>query len=157
MSDDTKRFTENEAHKYFGIEFNQKTWELLGKSDRTAEEEARMISLAHASHLHWGFVGTPENKTRGEWMLSHVYAVLGIGHPALYWAKLAMETCSANNIVDFDLAYANEALARAHAANGDRAAANDYRSRARQAGDAITDAEAKQYFDSDFAAGPWFE
>lgn len=42
-------------------------WELLGRSDRTADEDDEMLHAAHASRHHWGRVGEALQRARGEW------------------------------------------------------------------------------------------
>jgi hypothetical protein len=49
-----------------------------------------------------------------------VYAVLGRAEPALWHARRSLEWCEREGIGDFDLGFAYEALARAHAIAGDR-------------------------------------
>jgi hypothetical protein len=93
--------------------FNQ-TWTLLDKTDRSEEEDDLMIHSSHASRYHWGQIGTPLEFERGEWQISRVYAVLDRSEPALYHARRCLEICKANNIGDFDLAFAYEAMARAY-------------------------------------------
>jgi len=102
-----------------------KTWELLEKEDRNAEEDIEMIHTVHASRYHWGVLvaneqGTPLNLQRGEWQIARVYTVLEREEPALYHAKLCLKITQNNNIGDFDLAFAHEALARASALAGDK-------------------------------------
>ena len=70
--------------------------------------------------------------------------------PATWHARRCLELCEANGIGDWDLAYAYEALARAHALAGD-GEAEQWKSKAREAGDAIADAEDRKHFDEDFA------
>jgi hypothetical protein len=94
-------------------------WQLLEKDDRTADEDALMVHMAHSSTYHWGNVGTEVNQVRGEWQCSRVYAVLGRAEPALYHAERALDICRAANIGDFDIAFCYEALARAYAVAGD--------------------------------------
>ncbi len=80
-----------------------------------------MIHTAHASRCHWGQVPgvTPAHLARGEWQISRVYAVLGRPEPALHHARRVLDLCQENGIGDWDLAFAHEALARAHAVAGD--------------------------------------
>ena len=149
-------FDDPKIQKYFGIELNQRTWSLLGKEDRTEEEDQVMIHAAHASYYHWRPVATPENFTRAEWLISRVYAVVNRPEAALYHSRRALQICLEHSIGDFDLAYANEAMARALACNGEVEQAREYYTKAKELGNAINDAEAKQYFESDFSAGPWY-
>ena len=80
---------EQKMHHYMGIEMNIQTWNLLGKEDRNEKDDARMINFAHASLYHWrkSHKYKPINEQRGQWMLSHVYAVLGKSEEALSYAE----------------------------------------------------------------------
>ncbi len=51
--------------------------------------------------------------TISEWQIAHVYTLLQHPQPALYHAQRCLDQCLAQQIGDFDLAYAYEALARA--------------------------------------------
>jgi hypothetical protein len=110
-----------------------------------------MIHTAHASRFHWGEVGGPEHRARGEWQCSRVYSVLGRDEPAIHHARRCLEICQEHAIGDWDLAFAYEALARAHAVAGDRDEADRYKELARGAGNAIADTEDREVFDADFA------
>jgi len=125
--------------------FNQ-TWDLLNKKERTKEEDLKMIHSAHASRYHWGEIGTPLEFGRGEWQISRVYSVIGRNEPALYHAELYLSICKENDIGDFDLAFAYEALARAYAVAGDKSNADKYFAKAREAGEKISDQGNKDYF-----------
>ena len=125
-------------------------WTLLRLDERTREQEDEMIHAAHASRHFWGRVGAPENHARGEWQCSRVYAVLGRGEPAIHHARRCLELCEQHGIGDWDLAFAYEALARAHAVAGDASAAR-YKELARTAGEAIADREDREVFDADYA------
>ena len=41
------------AHKYFSAHCFNSAWDLIEKSDRTADDDDRMIRLAQASVWHW--------------------------------------------------------------------------------------------------------
>jgi len=117
MSQETANL--QELHKKLAVQFFNGTWDIIDKTDRTPEETLKMIHMAHASRLHWGEVGTPLNFLRGEWQISRVYALAKMGESALYHAKQCLNLCQAENIGDFDLAFAHEALARAYMICGD--------------------------------------
>lgn len=153
---DKKRFTVEEAHKAFAVGLNNLVWQLLGKEDRTDEENDRMINAAHASHYHWSTVGEAINLQRGHWMISHVYAVLNRAEPALFHARKCMELTEKLSLVDFDLAYAYEAIARANAAAGNEEEGKNFMRLADEAGKNIQKEDDKKIFDGDFAAGPWY-
>jgi hypothetical protein len=131
-----------------GVELFNATWELLG----SRAEDDRMLHMAHASRFHWGQAPEckPENLARGEWLVSRVYSVLGRAEPAIWHARRCLDHCEENGIGDWDLAYAYEALARAHAVAGDAEAA-EWKTKARAAGDEIADAEDREHFDKDYA------
>ncbi|HVK20888.1 MAG TPA: hypothetical protein VM677_05960 [Actinokineospora sp.] len=93
-------------------------WDLLDRTDRTPADDDRMIHMAHASRYHWGEVGTAQNLIRGEWQCARVYAVLGRPEPALWHGRRALALCQEHGVTDFDLAFAHEAIARAHAIAG---------------------------------------
>lgn len=135
--------------------FNQ-TWRLLDQEQRTRADDDRMIHTAHASRYHWGQVPTvtPKNLARGEWQISRVYAVLGRAEPALYHARRVLDLVQDNDIGDFDLAFAYEALARAHAVAGDAAQARDYTDRALAAAEGITDGEDRDLVRADLESIP---
>jgi hypothetical protein len=128
-------------------------WELL-EAERTGEDDEKMLHMAHASRYHWGQVGRPENLARGEWQCSRVYAVLGRPEPALHHARRVLEICEANDIADFDLAFAYEALARAHAIAGDAATARHMTERALGALEGITEDEDRTLVLDDLATIP---
>ena len=126
-------------------------WTLMETPDRTAEQTDEMIHAAHASHYHWGVIGKPENRARGEWQVSRVYAILGRGEPAVWHAQRCLEICQEHGIGDWDLAFAYEALARASRVSGDPAGRERYLAKAREAAEQIRDAEDRQLLESDLA------
>lgn len=110
---------DDELHRHWGKTLFNATWRLMEQEDRTAADDALMIHQAHASAYHWMMAGTPANVARGHWQCSRVYCVVGRAEPALYHARLVLETCREHGIGDWDLAFAYEALARAYALAGD--------------------------------------
>ncbi|MFC9331286.1 MerR family transcriptional regulator [Kitasatospora sp. NPDC057015] len=129
-------------------------WRLLEKEDRSAEDDDRMLHMAHASRYHWGQVGAPVNLSRGEWQCSRVYSVLGRAEPALYHARRGLEICRAHGMGDWDLAYAYESLARAHAVAGDREQARSWTEQALAACEDIAQDEDRELVLVDLEAVP---
>jgi hypothetical protein len=125
------------AHRRVGVALFNHVWTLLETDARTPEQDDEMIHSAHASSYHWMQVGTPVNRARSEWQCSRVYAVLGRAEPALWHARRSLTFCRDNAIGDFDLGYAYEALARAHAVAGDEAEAKRWLDQARGAANDI--------------------
>lgn len=79
-----------------------------------------MIHMAHTSRFHRGIVGEPVNLSRGEWQKSRMYSTLKRPESALYHVDRNLEICLDNQIGDFDLAFAYEALARARMVAGNK-------------------------------------
>jgi hypothetical protein len=152
-----RAYTEAEAHRHFAIQFNGMTWDLLDKAERTKEEDERMLYSAFASCRHWLEAGTGVHHQRGEWMISRVYSVLGLGEAAVRHADRCLELTEehADEMEDFDKAFAYEAAARANAVAGNRDEALNYIDLAEKAGEAIADEQSKEIFWGDFNGGHW--
>jgi len=146
------------VHRSLAIEANNSTWEILGKpgDQISLEELEEMTRRAYVAAYHWQRAegSTPANSARAEWLLSRVWAVRGDGNQAMLYAKRCMALCEESSLNDFDLAYAYEALARAHACIGQAQEARQYKNIAAQV--SIADAEDQNLFNGDLAAGPWF-
>lgn len=125
-------------------------WTLLRRDRRSRDEDDEMLHAAHASRFHWGRVGGPEHRARGEWQCSRVYAVLGRAEPALHHARRCLELCEEHGLADWDLAYAYEALARAHRVAGDDREAERLRELARAV--PIAEADDRELVESDLAS-----
>lgn len=136
------------------IELFNAVWQLLEQPDRSVDDDDRMLHMAHASRYHWGEVGEPVNRSRGEWQCSRVYAVLGRAEPALYHARRGLAICQQHGIGDFDLAFAYESLARAHAVAGDTEQARDWAAQAREAATDIAEDDDRELLLSDLATIP---
>jgi len=135
--------------------FNE-TWRLMNLAERTRPDDDRMIHTAHASRCHWGQVpaATPAHLARGEWQISRVYTVLRRAEPALHHAARVLDICQENGIGDWDLAFAYEALARAHAVAGNAGQARAYTDKALAAARDITDAEDRDLVLADLETIP---
>jgi DNA-binding transcriptional MerR regulator len=130
------------------------TWTLLEKTDRSQEDDDRMVHAAHASRFHWGEVGGAQQLAVGEWQCSRVYSVLGRAEPSLHHARRAVEIAEAGDVPDWTVASAYEAVARAHAVAGDRAEAKRFASLSREICDRITDPEDREVIEGDLATLP---
>jgi DNA-binding transcriptional MerR regulator len=143
-----------DTERKLGITLFNGVWELLEKEDRTEADDAQMLHQAHASCYHWMQVGTLQNRARGEWMCSHVYAVLGRAEPALFHAQIVLDICRREGIGDFDLGYAYEAMARASAVAGDTDEAHRWAELARSASTEIANDVDKEIFMGDLETLP---
>jgi hypothetical protein len=149
----SKRMTEEEkVHKKFAVDLFNATWDLMDKPVRTKEEDDEMIHSAHASRYHWGKIGKPVNLARGEWQIARVYTVLNRVEPAHYHALRSLNICLANNIGDFDLAYAYEALARVNSQKNNIIECHHYLKQARQAGEVIREQGDRDHFFQDLGS-----
>lgn len=107
---------QTEDHRRLGIDLYNRTWTLM---DAPGDE---MLYCAHASAYHWmQGGGTTANRARSEWLCSRVYSILGRPEPALHHARRCLELVesSPDEMEDWDLAGAHEALARAHLIAGE--------------------------------------
>ncbi|MBM7560207.1 hypothetical protein [Marinitoga litoralis] len=134
-----------EFHKKMAVELFNSTWDLIDKKERTQEDIDNMIHMAHASRYHWGQIGEPINLVRGEWQISRVYSILKMGESALYHANRSLELCVENNIGDFDLAFAYEAIARAYKVLGNEEKKIEYIQKALEAANNIKNEDDKKY------------
>ena len=108
-----------EWHRAQGIECNNSTWEMI-EAARTPENDEEMLRRAYASTYHWARAVRrgPANEARGAWLLAKVHLLVGQPELSLRYADRCMTVCSEHGLVDFDLAYAYEARARALKALG---------------------------------------
>ena len=141
------RYHKEEAVKCFNA-----TWDLIDKSDRTHEDDVNVIHMAHASRYHWGQIGTSLEFTRGEWQISRVYSLLGMGESALFHAKEALKLCLDNCIGDFDLAFGYEAMARAYSVLGNDNDKATFLGKAKEAAKAIAEEGNRKYVESEISA-----
>ncbi len=141
-----------EQRRVLASDLFNRVWELLEQAERSREEDDEMLHGAHASRALWAGVGTVANLSRGEWQCSRVYAVLGRPEPALWHARRCLELCEQappGTLAEFDLPFAFEALARAGAVAGDRAAALSWLERGADAAVRIADADDRELVATD--------
>ena len=133
-------------HKRLPKDLFNLIWDFLDKVDRTGDENLRMTHAARASQYHWGEIGEPLQFERGEWQISRVYSVIGRSEPALLHAEKCLSICVENEIGDFDIAFAYEAMARAYVLVGDQATLEDYIAKSGKAEEKIEGQGNKDYF-----------
>ena len=155
-----KRYNdEQKMHHYMGRQMNNQTWDLLGKTDRSKEDDEKMIYFAKASLYHWRKSPQfkPINEQRGQWMLARVFAVLNRGDEALLHAEACMDITMIESLKDFDLAYAYECKARAYASLRKSDKMNKCFLNAKATGETIKNDEDRKLFFSDLHSEPWYE
>ncbi len=140
-----------EEERQLAVELFNRGWTLMETDERTEEQDDELINTAHASAYHWTQVGTPANRARSEWQLSRVYTVLDRPEPALHHARRCLAYCEENPqaIEDWDLPYAHEALARAHALAGEADVAGRHAAAARELAAGVAGAEDREHLEAD--------
>ena len=145
MAEKTEKNDVKKTHRELAVELFNKTWDLMDKEDRTAEDTDHMIHAAHASRYHWGVVGEPLHWQRGEWQVSRVYAVAGHPESCLYHAQRCMVITETYAIGGFDLAFAHEALARAFSLLGDAEKMDKHLALGKEAAENVQDKDDREY------------
>jgi hypothetical protein len=133
--------------RQLGVDLFNATWRLI----ESREDDDLMVHTAHASAYHWAVAPEckPENRARGEWLVSRVYTLVGRPEAALDHAERCLQWCTEHGLADWDLAYAHEALARANKLAGDEAAAAAHLDQARAV--EIADADDREHLEKDLA------
>ena len=140
-----------EEHRRLGIDLYNRSWTLM---DSPGDE---MLHCAHASAYHWmQSGGTTANRARSEWLCSRVYALLGRSEAALHHARRCIELVESapEEMEDWDLAAAHEALARAHLAAGEVDEARRYFELAREETAKIAEEDDRKHIEADLASLP---
>jgi hypothetical protein len=140
-----------EEHRRLGIDLYNRTWTLM---DSPGDE---MLHCAHASAYHWmQSGGTTANRARSEWLCSRAYALLGRSEPALHHARRCIELVESapDEMEDWDLAAAHEALARAHLAAGEVDEARRYFALGREEAAKIAEEDDRKHVEADLASLP---
>jgi hypothetical protein len=145
-----------DQRRRLAVDLFNHAWTLMRLPERTPEQDDELIHAAHASRHHWAAAGTAANLARGEWQVSRVYATLGRAEPAIHHARRCLAYCEADPeaLEEWDLPYAYEALARAHAVAGETDEAVSFAARARGLCAQITDAEDREQLEGDLGDLP---
>ena len=140
-----------EEHRKLAAAFFNQTWRLLDLTGRSEEQDAQMIHCAHASRMHWEFVGDAKNRATEEWQIARVYSVLRFPQPALYHATRCLAITEHAAMKGFPLGCAHEGMARALALTDKRAADVHYK-KAAEILSSIEDPEDAEILRSDLAS-----
>jgi hypothetical protein len=102
------------AHKYFSAHCFNKAWDLMEKTDRTAQDDRLMVTLNQTSIYHWLQREDCNNEklSVGYWQASRIQALLGRAAEAIGFGEVCLSY--SGELAPFYLGYAHEALARAH-------------------------------------------
>lgn len=140
-----KTLTQAEWHKQQAVAAFNGTWDLIDKTERTAEELRQMIHMAHASRFHWGHAGKEAQWATGEWQISRVYALAGLGESALFHGEADLAYCEQGSLTPFDYTFAYEAIARAHHVLGNPEEKAYYLEKAKTMAAGIADENNRNY------------
>ena len=149
--------TQIDIERQYAVKYNQQVWDLLGKVDRTEQEDAQMLHGAHCSYRYWLSAGNELNQQRAAWLLARVYSEVDEGRPALHFAQECQRLTRENHelMQDFDLAYAAESLARSNAILHNLAEAQEYYRQALALAEQVTNSEDRILLLADLAGGAW--
>ncbi|HEY3776232.1 MAG TPA: hypothetical protein VGL69_24770 [Solirubrobacteraceae bacterium] len=127
-------------------------WTLMETVDRTQRQTDLMVAAAYASRFFWEENGEPLHLARGEWQISRACAIAARPAAALEHAQRCLELCEAHQLNPFDFGFAHEALARAHHAAGNGAAAAEDARAARAIAPRIEEREDRELLIGDLDA-----
>jgi hypothetical protein len=132
----TKRVEERDLHRWFGVELNNESWDLLDQSvdGLPPADQERMLYGAIASTYHWMEAGTTANHAR---------------------RCVELVDSEPEVMADWDMAFALEARARALLAAGQLDDARADLTRAEELAAAIADPDDKAVVDDALAKGDW--
>lgn len=147
-------------HRTQAVNANNSTWALLDGRTMTGDEAFDALGRAYAAAHHWRAATGPESiqTARAAWLCSRVHNLLGDGEAALRLAERCADlvAAGAQNVADFDRAYALEARARSLACLGRDDEARPLQQAALAAAAEVADEEDRKIVDGDLAAPPWF-
>ncbi|HQZ34238.1 MAG TPA: SRPBCC family protein [Ilumatobacteraceae bacterium] len=141
-------------HRAQGIECNNSIWELIGNDERSPVDDEELLRRAYSSAYHWQRArgAGPQNEARARYMLAKVHLLTGQGARSLHYADACLAQCVQHGLVDFDLAYAHEARARALRALGREDEGLAAWATAKQV--PVVDPEDRDIVEADFADAP---
>ncbi len=142
------------AHRWFGIELNNRAWDLIESPARTVEETAELLSVAHTSRYHWLQVGTPLHHLRGELLVAAAYQAAHKPELAILYAQRALHLSGQAEVeaTPFDRASAWGAVACALAAPGEVEQAQSHYQQALSVAARFEHADDRAVFDKFYAA-----
>ena len=153
---------QRDLHRWFGVQLNNGMWDAIEDPsvgpDSPTDTKERLLYSAYASAYHWIHVGNEANRARGEHLISRMAVKIGEYQLGVRHARRCLELIGAHPEVmeAWDEPFGYEALARALAAIGKRAAAEQNRAKAVELTAAITDQEDREILERELAQEPWF-
>jgi hypothetical protein len=143
-----------EQHRSEAARLFNECWILLELNDRTADNDAALLTNAFASRHHWHEVGALEQWIIADWMVARAAAAVGDGDLAVRFAHRAYDTAQDPDIEDWLVASTAEGLARSYAATGDAASRDEWFARATELAARIGDDESRAIITGQLASVP---
>ena len=160
MNENEKLYTIDNAHRYFGVSFNNAIFKMVENTNMTEVEKEEVIQTAHAAVLHWQKFSksTIANSQRGYYMLAKAYIAVGEKENALKYANICFSITqkNENELFDWDLAYAYEIKARVAAMINNKLDFEKFNLLTKKQEAKIKNPEDLKYFSIDFNGGNWF-
>ncbi|QDT31067.1 hypothetical protein [Thalassoglobus polymorphus] len=141
----TPQFDVAAAHRWFAIECNNGSWDLVEAESRTETQIEEMLHLAHAARFHWQHAGTELNLLKADLLLATAYCIAKRPENGLVYASHAR--AHLNSIKDanpFDHACLAGASALAHQLAGQEQQAAQARNEFKQRLEEIDDSSEKE-------------
>ncbi len=149
LADDDK-LTLKEFHKKMGAKTNGGVWGVLDNNDPTETQLEDALEMAYTSRYHWKQVGTLTNDVRAVYMISRVFSHMKSGDQAVSYANAMFDLAKkaekedTDNWADFDMPFVYEAIAKAHAAAGNKAECKKYTKMSQELIDKLKDKQDKE-------------
>jgi len=132
-------------------ELFNRTWDLLDRTDRSPDDDLRMLGSALASWELWRRVGDRRNHAVSDWQVSRVFAMLGEPEWSARFAEQGLGLCRDHDLGPFLLAYAWESVARAARLADDAQRTAEAIEASRAAADLVDDGDDRQLILDDLA------
>lgn len=109
-------FDVDRAHRWFAVELNNLSWDIVEADKRTPDEIERMIHAAHGACFHWLYAGDLINHLRAQSLLASAYITAGYEEAACRHAEkcLALSHEAGDSQTSFDRASAHGGAALAY-------------------------------------------
>jgi hypothetical protein len=98
---------------------NNRAWALSEATSRTPDEDEEMLQAAHAAMYFWKIVGNDNNRAHAAQLLAHVYAILGLSHPAAHFLAQSQPMLLSEQAEAWEVALAHAVAANVAAAKKD--------------------------------------
>lgn len=142
-----------QTERQLAVKLYNHCWSLIRGGERTAEQDDELERAAFTSLYHWSKVGNATNLAIGEWMIAHVYLVLGRLPEAARFAQRVIDLCTREGFADFYLAYGHLETARILRAMGKPDEAQVEADKAKAI--PIAEEDDREIFEKDVAAENW--